>query len=684
MSIDDRYFDYLQHFGATVSLAEAHADQNAPNQIALRHDVDHDLDLALEMSYWEHEHGMRATYFLLHTARYWTDDQLLEKALQIQDFGHELGLHVNGLTQWYRGEVDDVASHLRRILSDLRDAGINVRGMSAHGDRCCYDGQFINYWCFRELQPSNPQTDEAGKSAEGIAVVATDQQIAYPSTGRVVRTDGQEFELWSISMSDLELRYDAIHVPCDRYFTDSGGFWTRTPDPLHQNLAQGRTQVLMHPIYYRGPQRIYFFLSTARSGSKWLANFLDRASAVTAKHEFSLNHRLVEDKLIPEHRTGANFVELQNDQGEARQLMIGQRVWLEDLPGDYAEANVYLPFFRAAHQEVYPDAVNVHLFRHPADVVRSLLNRNWYDTPQDDRHPILPVDQWPSLSQFEKCCWYVRLTNDELASWCRHGLRFEDMTGNQDQLVRFLRSLQIPVYPRLAADEFHTPVNATASMQVPPYEGWTSEMKSQFAAICGPTMRSLDYESTRDTPSTESSPSTTQLQHLALARHRPPEADAATPQIVFQTDFRRPLWRRFRCQGCSYTRQENSLMVRPHNERHAYLLFAGNGWSHHARWGRRPWKPAPATYYRVTIEGCTSAPGKASIYCLMFARDGRQLTRRPLGNLDARARTCRHSFRVRCDAQFFSVGLYMAQSSGTQWVRLDSFLLEAFPMAPPL
>ena len=36
-------------------------------EIALRHDVDHDLELALEMAHHEWRLGFKATYYLLHT-----------------------------------------------------------------------------------------------------------------------------------------------------------------------------------------------------------------------------------------------------------------------------------------------------------------------------------------------------------------------------------------------------------------------------------------------------------------------------------------------------------------------------------------------------------------------------------------------------------------------------------------
>src|SRR4051794_23504742 len=99
MALARHYLEYLKHFGKTVPLAEL-IGSSSPDLVGLRHDVDHDLDLALEMAFWEAEAGCRSSYFVLHTAPYWQDPRLLEKCLQIQDFGHEVGLHLNLLSEW--------------------------------------------------------------------------------------------------------------------------------------------------------------------------------------------------------------------------------------------------------------------------------------------------------------------------------------------------------------------------------------------------------------------------------------------------------------------------------------------------------------------------------------------------------------------------------------------------------
>ncbi|MGH8614233.1 MAG: hypothetical protein ACREYF_19945, partial [Gammaproteobacteria bacterium] len=106
MSISDEYFRYLAHFGSVVTIRDMAARPELADVIALRHDVDHDLDIALEMGYWEHRRGVTASYYLLDTAPYWNAADFLDKCRQLAGFGHEVGLHLNGLCKWVRGAVN--------------------------------------------------------------------------------------------------------------------------------------------------------------------------------------------------------------------------------------------------------------------------------------------------------------------------------------------------------------------------------------------------------------------------------------------------------------------------------------------------------------------------------------------------------------------------------------------------
>ena len=249
-SISAKYKNYLRAFGATVPVSTMAGDPGSADLVALRHDVDYDIDIALEMASVEHNLGKRATYYVLHTAPYWDDPKLVEKCLKLQDMGHEVGLHTNVISEWAAGKIESIEGRLAQLLGLLRKGGVTVTGMAAHGDRLCYETGFINYWCFSELRPDDPAADQDGRTAEGLRDPNSARCVTYPRDHTLVRADGATFPLWSISMKNLGIAYDAWHLRFDRYFTDSGGSWSRSTDPIEADLSSGRHQILVHPIHW--------------------------------------------------------------------------------------------------------------------------------------------------------------------------------------------------------------------------------------------------------------------------------------------------------------------------------------------------------------------------------------------------------------------------------------------------
>ena len=110
-----------------------------PTTIALRHDVDHDLDHALSFARWEHERGFRASYYLLHTASYWRDQPALRSAaVELESLGHEVGIHNNAVVATralaYDPDYTFAQATLEQALYELRSAGVSVTGSASHGD----------------------------------------------------------------------------------------------------------------------------------------------------------------------------------------------------------------------------------------------------------------------------------------------------------------------------------------------------------------------------------------------------------------------------------------------------------------------------------------------------------------------------------------------------------------------
>jgi hypothetical protein len=215
-----RYDDWLGRLGDwnVVPLRELAAA--ATPALGLRHDVDNRLDSALELARLEHARGLRATYFVLHTAPYYDDPRLLAALRELQDdLGHEVGWH-NDLATLELVQHVDAASYLREQLDRLRGAGLDIVGSAAHGSPYCHRLGYHNNYVFTgwdEPQPGFPRTDVG------------------------VKLDPAAFGL----------RYEAYHLPHDRYSSDSTFEGSRRSHPDNADLAGAeRAIVLVHPCHW--------------------------------------------------------------------------------------------------------------------------------------------------------------------------------------------------------------------------------------------------------------------------------------------------------------------------------------------------------------------------------------------------------------------------------------------------
>ena len=681
MAIDPSFFRYLQHFGATVQVAALHDHPQATGVVALRHDVDHDLDVALEVAYWEHEQGHRASYYVLPTAGYWDDDPaLIDKCLQLQDYGHEVGLHVNILAEWFAGQTSDPATRLTEQLARLRDGGVTVRGLAAHGDRLCYEHSVANDWCFAELRPVNPMESEDYRTAEGPPDPNGSRFVRYPTGHQVRRPDGTVFPLWSISLREHAIDYDAWHTRFDRYFSDSGGTWARTPDPIYADAGHERWQVLMHPIHWRGEPKIYFFLSTARSGSKWLSEVLNVATPLRARHEYILNQAFHRGESA-EKATGANFRDLENDSGRLKALITEAWTEIGELKSDYAEVNVYLERFLPLLRTHFPSAAYVHLHRNPAEVVRSLMNREWYDTPEDRRHPRLARIGRASMTQFERVCHYIADVNGRLHRECDFEVRQDQLTSGLDSLAASLGRIGIPLHLRLATSFIGRVINANRNNAFPSYRHWTAAQKQLFAQILGPSLVDLGYAGDHG-------------RFFRVARHHLHgwiyRVWRGINELFTRTKLELVLVSSLTADFVQHMRAENCVLeqvapqggtIRQPSDTKAYATLGGSGWhktvseSGHAS----GWAANREYYVAGAIQAEIDAAGRIGVFGLSYGADGKWIHRRRLGAMNRSRRHLVFAFATHPDAVRFDIALKLLPTDAPVEVRLREVSLTLKP-----
>lgn len=191
---------FIRGFDHTCALADIHDGlvHPAANIVALRHDVDADLERAVACARHEHANGWRASYYLLHTAGYWPCPQA---ARTIQDLGHEVGLHNNAYHQ-AGGNIPQAIDQLSQRISEMQSWGVDVRGCCDHGSGPPHN---VDLWRTHGHSPL-----EVGAEYEAYLLV------------RAVKPNGTN------------------------YISDSGGRWSK---PLKAD-PEMMTVILQHPQHW--------------------------------------------------------------------------------------------------------------------------------------------------------------------------------------------------------------------------------------------------------------------------------------------------------------------------------------------------------------------------------------------------------------------------------------------------
>ena len=131
--------------------------------LALRYDIDENINAAVKLAYREHKYGIRSSYFVLHTADYYgkiigssfkRNDNMIYYLKKIQDsFGHEIGFHNDLVTLQLMYGISP-KEYLKDELAYLRGNNINIVGTTYHGSQYCYIYKYYNAYFWKEY-PNN-------------------------------------------------------------------------------------------------------------------------------------------------------------------------------------------------------------------------------------------------------------------------------------------------------------------------------------------------------------------------------------------------------------------------------------------------------------------------------------------------------------------------------------------------
>ena len=239
--------------------------------------------------------------------------------------------------------------------------------------------------------------------------------------------------------------------------------------------------------------KFFFILGFGRSGTSFMANFLNQAEETYVFHEPVFEDFYAHARAHYSQAAAETYIE------GFRKKEIYRRI--QHLhPGIYGEVNGTLRCHVKAIQKSFPKVTLLHLVRDGRDVVRSNVGRRTMTIRNPfsmSMHPIASdpwSKKWSKMDRFARICWYWQEENSRLRKAIGRTVQFEKILSNYEY---FSSEVLTPCGIQIDEKAWHTavasPRNVTREFSMPKWDGWTSEQRNTFQEICGEEMANCGY-----------------------------------------------------------------------------------------------------------------------------------------------------------------------------------------------
>jgi hypothetical protein len=241
--------------------------------------------------------------------------------------------------------------------------------------------------------------------------------------------------------------------------------------------------------------KFFFMLGFGRSGTAFMANFLNQAKGAYVVHE-----PVLEDFYA---HARAHY-----SQNSAENYLLGFR--LKEMyvrtshispPQIYGEVNGTLRCHVNAIAKIIPNAKLLPLGREGGVVVgphiprRTLTLKNPFSMSM---HPIDGdpwKDRWADLDRFARLCWFWQEENRRLRTAIGTTVQFEKILKNYDYFAdNVLQPLGLEISKKEWETEVATPRNTSSGFGMPKWDQWSPEQQKTFRDVCGEEMAKCGYE----------------------------------------------------------------------------------------------------------------------------------------------------------------------------------------------
>lgn len=241
-------------------------------------------------------------------------------------------------------------------------------------------------------------------------------------------------------------------------------------------------------------KNIFFVLAIGRSGTKFLADLLNKAPGTYVAHE-------------PVQRDFRAYQRAFHSEEEAMKYIQGFRkreIYLRCRDkgiNTYGEVNSVLRRHCNALKQAFPEAVFLHLIRDGREVVRSMMSRDTMTEKDPKIQYIYPAendpccDKWSEMTRFEKLCWLWRVENEYLQNVIQAGpIQIEKLCSSYKY---FEKHVLIPLNLEISEDIWlqhaKLPKNVTREYKFSHFSQWDGKTAETFENICGEEMEANGY-----------------------------------------------------------------------------------------------------------------------------------------------------------------------------------------------
>lgn len=245
----------------------------------------------------------------------------------------------------------------------------------------------------------------------------------------------------------------------------------------------------------------FFVLGSGRSGTQMLSGLLNLNQSVLVLHEPAF----FEDR-VTRNAVRKKELDIYEYLFKFRKYLIYDRLRKNDAVSidTYGEVTGTLRYHVAGLSEVFPDAKMLILARDGRDVVRSIMQHDFYTktSVKDGDTAPLPrskyFDNWNEMSRFEKVCWLWADSYESLLEFIPASkiIYFE-------KIIKDFNYCNEHVFPniniKITSKDWEKylskkSVNAISEHHFPHWKHWDQEKRDDFDRICGSIMNRLGYE----------------------------------------------------------------------------------------------------------------------------------------------------------------------------------------------